>query len=545
MFLLFFILSEFNRSTSFIDAPTAYTQTPNILTITFDGSIAIPGGEFENHKVDFDYLNLRYSFIQGFEVALTSYTLKNYSLHAKYSFFRIEPTKTYFSIGIDDITYTKNVSPVGDRTDSTGMWDDDYSYNRKPAELGSVYLVFSSSLLNMGYGTLGIGRGRFIGYGPRSDLFHIELPDTLGNFDFGIFFSYYYKYNNLETGIEFDGRDFNLGVVYHLPVFPVDIGISLVKLEHFFDTPRQWNPRFAFGITYNQKIEMKKYNNYTFLLRDKKGEPVTAYLTITDELGNTIVSENVSGEKKLKTEFKGNVMINVKSDKFEEYNEKIELQGPQMEKVITLEPYIAEGQLVIKIFDLQEPSKTLTGIVTIKDKDGNVVVQEDVSGERSFVLKQGEYNVEVKPRNKNIYDWFGKTKIVRKELTKLDVGLVKKEFKLVLTNIEFDLGKATIKPEYYKNIDEMANSIKLAIESNPVLLIEIQGHTDSQGSDSYNLKLSQARAESVKEYLVKNHGIDPQRLIARGYGETKPVAPNTTKEGRAKNRRVEFVILQK
>ncbi len=543
MFFMFLIIAEFNRTTGFIDAPTAFTLNPNTLNITFNGSVAIPGGDLESHSVDFDYLNLKYSFIPGLELALSCYTLKNYSLHAKYAFVRLE--NFYFTLGIDDITYKKNVSPVGDGTDSTGMWDDDFAYGRKPAELGSVYLAFTSKILNLGYLNLGLGRGRFIGYGPRSKLFHIQLPDTLGNFDFGIFFSYYYKYfDMLETGFEFDGRDFNVGLIYHLPVFPVDIGIAMVKLEHFIDFVRTWNPRFAFGISYNQKFETKKYNNYILKLLDEKGNPATAYVTITDENGNLILSENIIGERKLKTEFTGPVLINIKSDNFEEYNEKIVLSGPSMEKTITLETYVTEGQLIIKSFDLQT-GKPSSGLVTIKDKEGNIVLQEEITGEKSVVLKQGDYNVEVKPKEKMYYDWFGKTKIIRKQLTKLDIGLVKKEFKLVLSNIEFDIGKATIKPEYFANLDEMAKSIKMAIESNPTLLIEVQGHTDSQGDDAKNLKLSQERAEAVKEYLVKNHGIEPNRLIAKGYGEKKPIASNNTKEGRAKNRRVEFVILQK
>ena len=63
------------------------------------------------------------------------------------------------------------------------------------------------------------------------------------------------------------------------------------------------------------------------------------------------------------------------------------------------------------------------------------------------------------------------------------------------------------------------------------------------GSASYNMRLSQARAESVRNYLITYHHIDPSRLIAKGYGETMPIADNTTREGRAMNRRVEFKIL--
>lgn len=81
------------------------------------------------------------------------------------------------------------------------------------------------------------------------------------------------------------------------------------------------------------------------------------------------------------------------------------------------------------------------------------------------------------------------------------------------------------------------------LTDNPDVSIEISAHTDSKGSDEYNLQLSQKRAESVVQYLI-NKGINPERLIAKGYGESMPVADNETEEGRALNRRVEMKILK-
>ena len=72
---------------------------------------------------------------------------------------------------------------------------------------------------------------------------------------------------------------------------------------------------------------------------------------------------------------------------------------------------------------------------------------------------------------------------------------------------------------------------------------QIAGHTDNTGSKDANLKLSRERAEAVKTFLVKFYGISPERLVARGYGETQPVASNETEEGRARNRRVVFTRL--
>ena len=80
------------------------------------------------------------------------------------------------------------------------------------------------------------------------------------------------------------------------------------------------------------------------------------------------------------------------------------------------------------------------------------------------------------------------------------------------------------------------------LQEKPSMKIEIAGHTDNKGSDEYNLRLSQRRADSVIEWLI-NHSIDPNRLLAKGYGETVPVASNDTEDGCSKNRRTEVRII--
>ncbi len=122
---------------------------------------------------------------------------------------------------------------------------------------------------------------------------------------------------------------------------------------------------------------------------------------------------------------------------------------------------------------------------------------------------------------------------IKIELKKLTKGV-----KVVLKNIFFDYDKATLRPESYPELDRVVE----LINKNPKIKVEISGHTDSKGSDEYNLKLSQSRAKSVVEYLI-NKGIDSKRLIAKGYGETQPIDTNDTDEGRQNNRRVEFKVI--
>ena len=103
--------------------------------------------------------------------------------------------------------------------------------------------------------------------------------------------------------------------------------------------------------------------------------------------------------------------------------------------------------------------------------------------------------------------------------------------------ILFDTGKSNIKPESTPTLKQIAATLK----QHPDLKVEIQGHTDNVGQAESNLKLSQARAEAVKEALTKEYGVSDGQLTAKGYGDTKPAADNKTAEGRANNRRVELV----
>jgi OOP family OmpA-OmpF porin len=99
----------------------------------------------------------------------------------------------------------------------------------------------------------------------------------------------------------------------------------------------------------------------------------------------------------------------------------------------------------------------------------------------------------------------------------------------------FDFDKATLKPEGKRKIDEVVGEMK----ANPNIRVLVEGHTDSIGSEAYNQRLSERRANAVADYL-KSQGIAASRITTKGWGETKPEASNKTKEGRAQNRRVEL-----
>jgi outer membrane protein OmpA-like peptidoglycan-associated protein len=106
---------------------------------------------------------------------------------------------------------------------------------------------------------------------------------------------------------------------------------------------------------------------------------------------------------------------------------------------------------------------------------------------------------------------------------------------LALTGVLFDFNKSTLKPES----DAVLRQVAMLMTQDPVLKLEIQGHTDNVGSDAYNQPLSEARAHAVVIWLTQ-HSVAPARLGARGYGKTRPITTNATDEGRAQNRRVEI-----
>ncbi len=119
------------------------------------------------------------------------------------------------------------------------------------------------------------------------------------------------------------------------------------------------------------------------------------------------------------------------------------------------------------------------------------------------------------------------------ELKNIEVGN-----NIELKNVFFNTGKWDVKEDSYAELDRLI----LLLSDIPTLKIEISGHTDNVGTESFNELLSQRRADAVVRYLAAR-GVDRSRLTAKGYGQSIPVESNETEEGRAANRRTEFEIL--
>jgi OOP family OmpA-OmpF porin len=111
--------------------------------------------------------------------------------------------------------------------------------------------------------------------------------------------------------------------------------------------------------------------------------------------------------------------------------------------------------------------------------------------------------------------------------------------RIVLRGVNFDFDKSDIRPDAAVILDEAAS----ILNESPGVRVEVSGHTDATGADDYNQGLSERRARSVAEYL-SGKGVSADRLDTTGYGESKPVADNATRDGRAQNRRVELNVAQ-
>ena len=130
---------------------------------------------------------------------------------------------------------------------------------------------------------------------------------------------------------------------------------------------------------------------------------------------------------------------------------------------------------------------------------------------------------------------------LRRRTAGTDIRVIRQGDDLVLnmpSNVTFATNEASVQPQFRATLDQVADVLKQYNQT----YIDVYGHTDATGSDSYNLSLSQRRATSVADYLT-SRGVQSARLGIRGFGETQPVASNDTEEGKAANRRVEIKLV--
>ena len=237
----------------------------------------------------------------------------------------------------------------------------------------------------------------------------------------------------------------------------------------------------------------------------------------------------------------GTVLVKVENEGYVAFSEPVAVRKDQTEvKNFNLDPKVTpKGKLTGQVTDMATDS-ALSATVRFLDTEIPPTTT-DQAGIYSAELTPGTYRIEASvdgyvTKMVPVVVEDGKTALQNFALRRIP----KKGEVIHLRGITFEFNKSTIRPDSYPILDDAAQ----AMREIPQLKVQIEGHTDSMGSDEYNQKLSEARANSVRNYLITRHRIDPARMVAVGFGEKRPVADNGTEEGRQLNRRIDFVILE-
>ena len=531
--------AEFNRTTRMIDVPSAGVLPHLGFRVGFDGSLALGEGD-RNDDADWNF----HSSIGLFDVAevyADIYTIENFTMAFGFSHRLFSTNKFSLAWGVHQISYAMDISEIG-HGDSTG-WYDDLTYYRgdydKPFELGSAYVVGTYNLTNAVKTTVGLGRGRYCGYGTHSQYFNTNFYHEEGG-DWGI---------GLIAGIEFqltkgltfilegDSRDLNTGLKYRRN--GVELGIAWTKFEFaFWPDGGEFDPRIAASISYVQDKKRVKPEPGIIAGRviDEQDKPLAAVVGISQDPASSVGCDPDNGKYEISKIKQGDYNVQASLDGYEAAIKNIKVLAGKTTQCDFVLKKIKEprGDIVGTVLDIKT-EEPLIAKLTLTEK--NIITSSNDDGSFAFsVLEPGDY--EIKAEVDEYEPGFYPTQVFGGETTHVLIKMLKRKTVITLEGINFDFNKSEIKQMYYPILDEGGR----ILVTHPEIRVEIQGHADSVGSAEFNLELSVRRAEAVRDYLITKFDIDPARLNSHGYGETRPVVPNDTEENRAKNRRVDFVI---
>lgn len=289
----------------------------------------------------------------------------------------------------------------------------------------------------------------------------------------------------------------------------------------------------------------------TTIVNEENGQTISANVTFKSDRASSVdttFTTNEDGSFTIQLKRRGDYSISMDAKGYEPKSDKVAIPVFEEDTTLfldfTLKPIPAKPIISVTVFNKKTKEK-INAEVNYRfndDNDGKVVTTEE-----------GYYEIEVEEKGKFVFDVSaegylntsdsidisGKKDPVF-ENTNIYLAPIEVGSTVRLEHIYFDFDKATLKEESFKELDKVVKFL----QDNDNISIEIGGHTDNKGSDSYNQTLSQSRAEAVMNYLTENN-IDGDRVSAKGYGESQPETTNDTEEGRAINRRVVFTITSK
>jgi outer membrane protein OmpA-like peptidoglycan-associated protein len=532
------VFAVFNRTSGLVDIPTANILPHLGFRAGLDGSYNLSS---EDAVVDETEINFHSSLglFDHLEIYFDVYTIEDFTAAIGFCHNIYSGDKLGFAWGIHDISYTKYVSEVG-RGDSIG-WFDDMMYNTggyiKPFELGSAFLLSTYSVHKNVDVTVGMGRGKYVGYGTHSKYFNSNYYHEQGG-DWGI---------GLIAGVEArlgdrvrfmldgDGRDVNVGFGFRL--LPIDIEIALTKVEWWIWRSEPYAPSISAAVSFIRERPKLESGMIAGKVWNEDGVPLAAEVGINAPPYRKYATDPSSGQYNFSDVTPGVYEVYARAGGFEYATKKVTVpSGKIVYCDFRLSPAsLPPGQIVGKATDLEsglplivDLTITETGAYSVSDSNGIFDFDSIAPGVYKVMAEAVGYEIGFHP-----------VEVLPGKKTTLNIEMIRPRMSIALMDVKFDFAKAVIKPESYQILDDAA----AVITNHPDIRVEVQGHTDAIGSDDSNMKLSYLRASAVREYLILKHDIDPLRLVPIGYGESRPVASNDTETGRAQNRRVEFLFL--
>ena len=537
------IFASFAKPTDLLDVPTAEVMNNGKLSGALFFSVA---SKYSEDKVPFDYnFSISYGLMNILDFTLNMFTFTDYTLGVQYNFLKSTPTIPSLSFGIRNITYKKYIDEGGGG-DSINSGFMDYAYPERAQDWFSAYIVATKDFKKFGKYTLGIGRGEFVGYSRGIYLSTAvfmddqRLLDGATNYMFGLF-------GGAEIPIikglnflgEVTGRDINMGLEYKIRDFDISGGLTHVELFMADDptlSPRMaigMNCGFDFGFLKKQKKDVKKGFVVINIINESDDEPVDGMIEFLNVSLPPIFIEE--GNRKIELP-SGKYKLKAMSDECEVMIRDVEVRAEETKVIFfNMEGIEKCGTLTGRMID-RTTEKPVFPKIEIEDIESDSIAVDKSTGMYKIDLMPGTYTIRAKLEE--FADWIYHASIEESKATIMNIDMLKKGGRVSLKNVNFKSGSSNLTKESFPILDDAV----LVLTANSSVKIEIQGFTDDIGDANANLILSKERAESVKDYIVFK-GIDEKRIQTKGFGETMNIADNESKKNRAKNRRIEFIIL--
>lgn len=321
------------------------------------------------------------------------------------------------------------------------------------------------------------------------------------------------------------------------------VNLSNLRLDYSISPAGGLGIAHRFGLT--TRVIRRGSGSVRFRVLDAATmKPLRAVLSITG-LRNLTAETDRHGEYLLPALTPGQLIIRTTSVDYASRVDTMQILGDREQSaVITLDP-VRHSSIWGRVFDAGS-KQPIGGTVTY---EGPVRGEQAVDpGLGSFTLRGlpvGDYRLRIAGPAADYVPQSCTLALEPGKVATRDFYLAKQRQTFVLEGVNFETGKAEILPRFLPVLDRAGR----LLAENPAMVVEIGGHTDPREVSTpdfpSNWELSQARAEAVRSYLIAKFGLNPSKLVARGYADTRPIAANDTEAGMARNRRAEFRILER